>query len=59
MSMRLRHALPTVLLAGVVLISGCAGSDGDPKADRPATDGTTPAARSSPSTVLPDGIVKP
>ncbi|MFD8947703.1 hypothetical protein ACFV0B_02430 [Streptomyces xanthophaeus] len=58
MSVRLRHALPTVLLAGSVLISGCAGSDSDPKADRQATDSTTPAARPSPSTALPDGIVK-
>lgn len=59
MSVRLRHALPTVLLAGAVLISGCAGSDSDPKAHQQATDGTTPAARPSPSTVLPNGIVKP
>ncbi|MEU0350794.1 hypothetical protein ABZ302_28835 [Streptomyces sp. NPDC006237] len=58
MSVRLRHALPTVLLAGSVLISGCAGSDSEPKADGPATS-SIPAARPSPSTVLPDGIVKP
>ncbi|MEU5137093.1 hypothetical protein [Streptomyces californicus] len=58
MSVLLRHALPTVLLAGAVLTSGCAGSDSNPKADRQATDSTTPAAPSSPSTALPDGIVK-
>ncbi|MFD9773345.1 hypothetical protein ACFWXE_23890 [[Kitasatospora] papulosa] len=58
MPVRLRHALPTVLLAGAVLISGCVGSDSDPKADRQATDSTTPAARPSTSTALPDGIVK-
>ncbi|MGD1220611.1 hypothetical protein AB9Q10_19525 [Streptomyces krungchingensis] len=58
MSVRLRHALPTVLLVGAVLISGCAGSDSEPKADGQATS-STPAARPSPSTVLPDGIVKP
>ncbi|WP_435057654.1 hypothetical protein [Streptomyces sp. bgisy060] len=59
MSVRLHHVLPTVLLAGAVLISGCAGSDREPKADRQATPSTTPAARPSPSVVLPDGIVKP
>ncbi|MFD8882080.1 hypothetical protein ACFV0H_06095 [Streptomyces erythrochromogenes] len=59
MSVRLRHTLPTVLLAGAVLISGCAGSDSEPKGDRQATSSTTAAARPSPSPVLPDGIVKP
>ncbi|MCL3999220.1 hypothetical protein [Streptomyces lavenduligriseus] len=58
MSVRLRHALPTVLLAGAVLISGCASSDNEPKAQGPAAS-STPAAGPSPSTVLPDGIVKP
>ncbi|MFF9458030.1 hypothetical protein [Streptomyces flaveolus] len=58
MSVRLRHALPTVLLTGAVLISGCVGSDSKPKADGQATRSTTPASRPSPSTVLPDGIVK-
>ncbi|WP_234332022.1 hypothetical protein [Streptomyces sp. NRRL F-5650] len=58
MSMCLRHALPTVLLAGAVLVSGCASSDSGPKADsKPAN--SAPGARPSPSTVLPDGIVKP
>ncbi|MFI1067899.1 hypothetical protein ACH4TC_39250 [Streptomyces spororaveus] len=59
MSERLRHTLPTVLLAGAALISGCAGSDSEPKADRQATSSTTAAARPSPSPVLPNGIVKP
>jgi hypothetical protein len=58
MSMRPRHALPTVLLAGAVLLSGCAGSESDPKADGKSPS-SAPAARPSPSTVLPDGIVKP
>ncbi|WP_240509209.1 hypothetical protein [Streptomyces agglomeratus] len=58
MSMRLRHALPTVLLAGAVLVSGCADSDSEPKADGKPTN-SAPGARPSPSTVLPDGIVKP
>ncbi|MFD8731471.1 hypothetical protein [Streptomyces sp. NPDC059611] len=58
MSVRLRHVLPTVLLAGAVLISGCAGSDSGPKPDRQATDSATPAARSSSSMALPTGIVK-
>ncbi|MFI6688431.1 hypothetical protein [Streptomyces sp. NPDC050485] len=58
MSVRLRHTLPTVLLAGAVLISGCARSGSDPKADGQPTSGA-PATRPSPSTVLPDGIVKP
>ncbi|MDX3204716.1 hypothetical protein ABZZ79_22085 [Streptomyces sp. NPDC006458] len=58
MSVRLRHALPTVLLAGAVLISGCANSDSDPKADGKPTN-SAPGARPSPSTVLPDGIVRP
>ncbi|WP_331731588.1 hypothetical protein [Streptomyces sp. NBC_00073] len=57
MSVRLRHALPTVLLAGAVLISGCTGSGNDPKTDGPTS--SAPGARPSPSTVLPDGIVKP
>ncbi|WP_331729182.1 hypothetical protein OG592_43440 (plasmid) [Streptomyces avidinii] len=57
MPVRLRHALPTVLLAGSVLISGCAGSSSDSKADGPTS--SAPGARPSPSTVLPDGIVKP
>ncbi|MET7296392.1 hypothetical protein ABZS79_30505 [Streptomyces griseoloalbus] len=58
MSVRLRHALPTVLLVGAVLISGCANSDSDPKADGKPTN-SAPGARPSPSTVLPDGIVRP
>ncbi|WP_233435925.1 hypothetical protein [Streptomyces anulatus] len=58
MSVRLRHALPTVLLAGAVLISGCAGSDNGPKADGKPTN-SAPEPRPSPSTVLPEGIVKP
>ncbi|MEV6581474.1 hypothetical protein AB0M92_25305 [Streptomyces sp. NPDC051582] len=58
MSVRLRHTLPTVLVAGALLISGCAGSDSDPHADgKPTT--SAPAARPSSSTVLPHGIVKP
>ncbi|WP_327740546.1 hypothetical protein OG749_46800 (plasmid) [Streptomyces nojiriensis] len=58
MSERLRHALPTALLAGAMLISGCASSGNDPKADSQPTS-SAPGARPSPSTVLPDGIVKP
>ncbi|MGY4963668.1 hypothetical protein [Streptomyces sp. 900105245] len=58
MSVRLRHTLPTVLLASAVLVSGCAGSDNEPKTDRQAT-GSTSAAQPAPSTKLPDGIVKP
>lgn len=57
MSVRLHRVLPPVLLAGTVLISGCAGSDSEPKADGQAAS-STPAARPSPATVLPDGIVK-
>ncbi|MEU0214349.1 hypothetical protein ABZ281_04230 [Streptomyces sp. NPDC006265] len=56
--MRLRHALPTVLLAGAVLVSGCADSDSGPKADGNPTN-SAPAVRPSPSTVLPDSIAKP
>ncbi|OEJ22093.1 hypothetical protein AR457_40100 [Streptomyces agglomeratus] len=58
MSVRLRRALPTVLLAGTVLVSGCAGSDSGPKADGKPTN-SAPGARPSPSTVVPDGIAKP
>ncbi|MEU1156434.1 hypothetical protein ABZ369_25945 [Streptomyces sp. NPDC005918] len=58
MSVRLRHTLPTVLVAGALLISGCAGSDSDPQADGKPTN-SAPAARPSSSTVLPHGIVKP
>ncbi|MER5549933.1 hypothetical protein ABT072_47990 [Streptomyces sp. NPDC002589] len=58
MSVRLRYALPTVLLAGAVLISGCAGSGDDPKAGGQPTS-RAPGARPSPSAALPDGIVKP
>ncbi|MEU0021982.1 hypothetical protein AB0C59_05955 [Streptomyces sp. NPDC048664] len=58
MSVRLRHALPAVLLAGTVVISGCAGSDSGPKADGKPTN-SAPGPRPSPSTVLPDGIAKP
>ncbi|WEH37925.1 hypothetical protein PZB75_31480 (plasmid) [Streptomyces sp. AM 4-1-1] len=57
-TMRLRHALPTVLLAGAVLVSGCADSDSGPKPDGKPTK-SAPGVRPSPSTVLPDSIAKP
>ncbi|EDY49265.1 hypothetical protein [Streptomyces clavuligerus] len=58
MPVRLRHVLPTVLLASALLASGCAGSEPD-SSDGGQTPGSAPTARSSPPTAPPEGIVKP